>query len=191
MNVAGFRLAVADWSENVREMVRRLLRKPCDPVLVIKRETGAGYRRVLVAVDCSSTSVACIEQARALAPVADMVVVHALEDAPSNHVLHGNMSDEQLQELRVQHHEQAYDRLNLLLAGAGIAPHEVVKVVENGYAPALILDAEKKFHIDLLVVGRSSASLLRRFFFRAVAPQVLARARCDVLVVPAVQPPNY
>ena len=167
-----------------------LLRKSRVPVLIPGRRGDsrrAEYRRVLVAVDGSMTSIACLEQARERASAADMVVVHALDDAPERSMLREGLSEEQIRESRIQHHEQAFDRINQLLEHAGVAPNEVVKVVEIAYAPQLILDTEKSFRADLLVVGRSSAPLLRRFFFRAVAPQVLARARCDVLIVPAVQ----
>lgn len=176
----------------MRQMLQ-LLCRPRIPMLIagIQREPGqTQYRRVLVAVDGSPASLDCIEQARRIAPTADMVLVHALDNARNHHMLRAGLSEEQIQESRIQHHEDAFERLNFLLERAGVAPHEVVKVVENAYPPDLILDTEKSFRADLLVVGRSSASLLRRFFFRAVAPQVLAGAHCDVLLVPAALPSN-
>lgn len=173
--------------------VLQILRKPRIPLLIAGQQAKnrqTPYRRVLVAVDGSPVSLACIAQARSMAPQADMVVVHALDNAQEHRMLRAGLSEEQIRESRIQHHEDAFERLNLLLERAGVAPHEVVKVVENAYAPHLILDTEKSFQADLLVVGRSSASLLRRFFFRAVAPQVLAGAQCDVLLVPAALPSN-
>ncbi|HJV75719.1 MAG TPA: universal stress protein [Noviherbaspirillum sp.] len=173
--------------------LRQLLLMPRTPTLIAgpcSEPVQTQYRRVLVAVDGSPASIACIEQARRLAPAADMVVVHALDNVQEHRLLRAGLSEEQIRESRIQHHEETFDRLNFLLERAGVAPHEVVKVVENAYAPQLILDTEKSFRADLLVVGRSSASLLRRLFFRAVAPQVLAKARCDVLLVPAALPSN-
>lgn len=173
--------------------VLQMLRKPRSPVLIAGQGREAGqpqYRCVLVAVDGSPASVSCIAQARSMAPAADMVVVHALDNAREHRMLRAGLSEEQIRESRIQHHEDAFEQLNFLLEQAGVAPHEVVKVVEDAYAPHLILDTEKSFQADLLVVGRSSASLLRRFFFRAVAPQVLAGAQCDVLLVPAALPSN-
>lgn len=192
MNAARLILVLTGWSgawfrNGTVWKSWRLLRNSHAPVLIAGRRDQsrrAEYRRVLVAVDGSQTSVSCIEQARAIAPAADMVVVHALADTQERRMLRAGLAEEQIRESRIQHHEQAYDRINLLLEHAGVAPAEVVKVVENAYAPSLILETEKSFRADLLIVGRSSAPLLRRFFFRAVAPQVLAGAQCDVLIVP-------
>lgn len=169
---------------------RRLLRAASDPVLIVKREPEANYRRVLVAVDGSDRSIACIKQARMLAPDADMVVVSALDYALEDRLRSVDVPEEKIRDIRVQRHEEALDRLNAVLSDAGIPHQQVVKIVEHAHAPKLILDMERQFLIDLLVIGRSSASLLRRCFFRSVTSQVLAQARCDVLVVPTLQPAN-
>lgn len=166
----------------------RLLRTPGCPLLVVRDGATAqlSYQRVLVAVDGSPTSVACLAKARELAPSADMAVVHALDDSQEKVSLRERLPEEQIEARRIQHHEQAVDRLDLLLADAAIPPHETVRIVENAYAPQLILETAWHFRADLLVVGLSSAPWLRRVFFRPVAPQVLARSPCDVLLVPAV-----
>ena len=156
---------------------------------------GAGpckaYRRVLVAVDGSEQAVACIAAARAFAPDADMVVVFALDYGLENRLRYADVAEEKIRDLRMQRHERAYDRLNLMLAAAGVQPCKVVRIVEHGYAPRLILDTEQQFLADLLVIGRGSASFLQRVFFRGVAVGVLAGARCVALLVPpAGHPPG-
>lgn len=149
------------------------------------------YRRVLVAVDGSEHSVKCIAAARAFAPEADMVVVFALDYGLENRLRYADVAEDKIRDLRMQRHEQAYDRLNLMLAAAGVHPGRVVRIVEHAYAPRLILDTERQFLADLLVIGRGGASLLRRVFFRGVTMEVLAGARCDVLLVPpAGDPPG-
>ena len=158
------------------------------PMLVDRSGPRKPYRRVLVAVDGSEHSVACIAQACAFAPDADMVVVFALDYGLENRLRYADVAEQEIRDLRMQRHEQAYERLNLMLAAAGVQPGRVVRIVEHAYAPRLILDTEKKFLVDLLVIGADSASLLRRLFFRGVAAQVLPRVRCDVLIVPQLPP---
>jgi nucleotide-binding universal stress UspA family protein len=192
-NAADTRLiTLGQWSNLLsrNNFARQLLRQACGPVLFVKRKPDSVYRRVLVAVDGSAHSAACIEQARAIAPDADMVVVWALDHALEDRLRYADASEEKIREYRIRRHEKALDRLNALLANAGVPSHRVVKIVERGYAPKLILDTEREFLIDLLVIGRSDASFLKRCFFQSVSPLVVEKARSDVLVVPAAHRAN-
>ena len=166
--------------------LRQLLLTSRTPTLIAGHQgetRQTQYRRVLVAVDGSPASIACIKQARRMAPAADMVVVHALDNLRERRLLRAGLSEEQIRELRIQHHEETFDRLNFLLEQAGVAPHEVVKVVENAYAPHLILDTEKSYRADLLVVGCRGLSGLGRLLLGSTTAAMLHHARCPVAVI--------
>lgn len=62
---------------------------------------------------------------------------------------------------------------------------DVLKIVEQGYAPTLIQHAVRRVEADLAALGNDNASRLRGCFFRSVASEVMARSDCDILVVPS------
>ncbi len=178
--------ALIRWTDTPFEksIALRLLNQIGSPVLIVKSDPKKPYRRVLVAVGASDSAATCIEQAHAIAPDAEMVVVFAMDHALGGKTRFSEASDDRLREARVRQHEDALDRINVLLERCNIRQQQVVKVVEYGYAPKLILDKEQEFDADLLVIGRSAKSRFRRLFFGDITSQVLARSRGDVLVIP-------
>ncbi|WP_165973692.1 universal stress protein [Paucimonas lemoignei] len=143
------------------------------------------YRRVLIAVDGSGNSDCQIRQAHELAPDAELIVVHAMDHYQGNRAGFSNAFDDELRELRIRQHERALDMMTRLLENCGVPLRKAVKVAEFGHAPELILDKERQFAADLVVIGQASKSWFRRLFFGGTTSRILARTQCDVLIVPA------
>ncbi|WP_164931895.1 universal stress protein [Janthinobacterium sp. 17J80-10] len=139
----------------------------------------------MVAVDGTDSAYLHIRQAYARAPHAQLILVHAMADSAARIATFAEASEDGFRQMRVRQHEDALNRLNDLLEDCGVPQQQAVKVVEFGYASKLILESEIRFAADLLVIGRSNNAGFRRLFFGSVTSQVLAKSRCDVLVVPA------
>ncbi|WP_158592256.1 universal stress protein [Noviherbaspirillum sedimenti] len=167
-----------------RSIALRLLNQVSRPVLIVKKDSEKPYRRVVVAVDGTDSACAHIQQAYALAPDAELILVHAMAHSPANSGRCDETFDDRFRQMRMRQHEDALNRINDLLERCGVPQQQVVKVAEFGYAPKLILDSEMTFAADLLVIGRSSSSRFRRIFFGSVTSQILVKSRSDVLVVP-------
>jgi nucleotide-binding universal stress UspA family protein len=57
--------------------------------------------------------------------------------------------------------------------------------VTRGYPPKVIVDVETEVGAQLVALGKHAAGLVEQVLVGSVALQVLERAQCDVLVVPA------
>lgn len=90
---------------------------------------------------------------------------------------------QQIRQACMQHREQAFGHLSQLAASSHVG--DVLKIVEQGYAPTLIQHAVRRVEADLAALGNDNASRLRGCFFRSVASEVMARSDCDILVVPS------
>jgi nucleotide-binding universal stress UspA family protein len=57
------------------------------------------------------------------------------------------------------------------------------RVIRDGPAPAVILDAADEFAVDLIVMGTHGRTGFRRLVLGSVAEEVVRRAPCPVLLV--------
>lgn len=161
----------------------RIIRAAQCPVLIVQREPLASYSEIALATDLSSAS---LRAARAVAKMgivdgAFTWVVHALE-LPLERF--GETARQR--ETRQASWEQLVRvRLTPDLEDAGFDLSRVKVLVQ----PARPLDAIE--HIlenvqpELLVIGTSRWFMLKRMLQSSVAHQVLSRATCDILAVPA------
>jgi nucleotide-binding universal stress UspA family protein len=179
--------ALISWTDTPFEesIALRLLDQISSPVLIVKGDPRTPYRRVLVAIDGSESSISHVRQAHALAPDAELIVAHAMDRSLENRERFAEAFDDTLRELRMRQHEEVLNRIHDVIDKCDIPQQQVVKVVEYGHAPKFILDKEQEFLADLVVIGKSQRSRFKRLFFGAVTSQVLARAQCDVLIVPS------
>lgn len=163
---------------------QRLLRKCAQPVLVVKRPPAGAYRSVLVPVDFSADSRAALELAARLAPAADLGVVHAFEVDIEGKLRLAGAPDEKIFSHRREARERARAEMEQL-----ISPHRagrlITPILEHGYAPSVIWDAEKRTRADLIALGKHGTSALEDLLLGSITEHVLAHAACDVLVARA------
>ncbi|PWV63233.1 universal stress protein [Plasticicumulans acidivorans] len=162
----------------------RLLAHLEQPMLVVRREPGAGYRRVLVAVDFSRVSPAVIAAARALAPAAELLLLHAFRVPFEGALIGSGVDTVTLTHYRARLQEQAHQQLAALAAAADLPAARSSQLVLHGDAVQRILDQETAQDCDLLVLGKHGEPLLERIWLGSVTRDVLFAAQGDVLVVP-------
>jgi nucleotide-binding universal stress UspA family protein len=161
----------------------RLVRKSNLPLLVIKQPPHERYRRVLVAVDFSASSLAAVYLARAVAPHAGLVLLHAY-DVPYEDW----MQAVEVREAALQHYQKtalrrALQDMQAFLAVAGLTSAEVTTVVVKGDPTHHILEQEQELDCDLIVVGKQGETATEAFLLGSVTKHVLQQSQSDVLVV--------
>ncbi len=160
----------------------RLLGRTRRPILVVKHPPGGAYRRVLVAVDLSRWSIAALELARAIAPRADLVMLHAFEVPFEGKLRYAGVRVDTISRYRAAAKRDALRSMKALAAQAGLEPQTVRFSVRHGDASRHILDQEKERDCDLLVLGKHGRDRIEELLVGSVTKHALAESRCDVLV---------
>jgi len=143
----------------------RLLRLIKRPVLVVHRRTTFSYRRVAMAVDLSNTSLPVIQAAARLGMLerAETTLLHAQK--------HAWQGDAQL-------------RLQAMLTAAEMAVERTRILVRTEPAADAIRHVIDEQRPDLLAIGASRWSQIKRLLTASVADGAQRAAMCDILVVP-------
>ncbi|MBC5784600.1 universal stress protein [Ramlibacter sp. USB13] len=153
------------------------------PLLVVKRPAVAEYRCVLVPVDFSEASLPALRLARAVAPRARLVPMHAYEAPFEGKLRVASVEERYLEEYREQARVEAEAKMASLCDEAGLREGTYPMVV-HGSAPERILALEDDEDCDLVVMGRQGQSRVEDLLLGSVSRRVLAEAEADVLVLP-------
>jgi len=163
----------------------RVLRHLRRPVLMVRHAPKGAYRRVLVPIDFSAWSSPAIEAARAVAPDAELVLLHAFVAPFESRLRMAGVKDAVIEDyLRVTRLE-ALDKLHALAEAAGLRPQDVRSCVTHGDAPFVILAQAQQEQCDLIVVGKHGQGVVEQFLLGSVTKHILAESDGDVLVVAA------
>lgn len=160
----------------------RLLRRTLRPMLVVKQTSHEAYRRVLVPVDFSSWSLAALRLARALAPKAKLVLLHAFEAPFESKLQFAGVDENTIGLYRTSARQEALIQLQALVAAAGLKPEEVKLCVEHGDASRIILTQEQEQDCDLIVMGKHGQGVLEELLLGSVTKHVLSESAADVLI---------
>lgn len=166
----------------------RLLRKRRGSTLVVRRPPARSYRRVLAPIDGSAHAPRVLAQAAAIAPAAQIEVLHAFELPFEGKLRLAGLATAQIHGMRQSARAQTVERLARLVAVSGIDAARVRQRIEHGYAPRVIVDVARESKADLIVIGKHGESVVEDLLLGSVALHVLGQARCDVLVVSAPAP---
>ena len=161
----------------------RLVRTSDRPLLVVRQPPHERYRRVLVAVDFSPSSLAALVLARAVAPHADLVLLHAY-DVPYEDWMHSVEVDE----AALRHYQQvarqrALQDMQAFVEAGGREAAGTATVVVKGDPTLRILEQEQELDCDLIVVGKQGETVPQEFLLGSVTKHVLQQSQSDVLVV--------
>ncbi|MEO7774806.1 MAG: universal stress protein [Steroidobacteraceae bacterium] len=156
------------------------------PLLIVQGAAGAGYRKILVALDLSRGAAAVVRAAESLLCGADAqaVVVHAHEHhyrgvLPSASI----WMPETTPDIRYWQGETAAAvRAVLRQVSADFRRYEIV--IAAGNPVAAILRAIEIHQPDLLIMGTRGDGPVRRALLGSVANQLVKEVECDVMVVP-------
>jgi CPA2 family monovalent cation:H+ antiporter-2 len=153
-------------------------------MLVVKGDPQRPYRKLLVPVDFSAHSVAVLASARQIAPTAHLQVFHAYENPYEGKLLYAGIAKEVIDGFRLEARDQALANLAHLVEKTLPAGLHVSTSVDHGDARSLIPVEAANRGTDLIVIGKHGRSVLGEFFLGGATRTTLARAPCDVLVVP-------
>jgi universal stress protein E len=164
----------------------RLVRTAKRPVLVVRRDVQDSYGKVAIAADLSSASLPMLRTAIRLAALdrAAATIVHAIHPSYDGTMRSVGLDESTI--VRYQHSAQAAarQRLQAIVADAGLPPGRT-RVVVRGDSPAAAIRAVLEYERpELLAIGASRWFLLKRLFIGSVADRMLRAAQCDVLVIP-------
>jgi nucleotide-binding universal stress UspA family protein len=165
----------------------RLLRKCGKPALIVKQPAAAPYQRVLVPVDFSADSDAALETALALAPEADIHLLHAFDVPFEGKLRMAGVPGDEINAYRIRARNLANGKLHALKQPLEEKGRYVRICVEYGDPYTLILEKEKEIRADLIAIGKHGQSVLEELFLGSVTRHVLSDAACDVLVAHGVR----
>lgn len=152
------------------------------PVLLVNREPGTAYRKVLVAVDFSAESQQAARVAMALAPGAVFTFIHVLcgnEEAMMN--MHG-VSKDIVHAHRMRAREEARVRLNGFIDGLGPRKQLLSRVIKLGVPGPVIHSHAVEINADLIVAGKHGKSRFVDLFLGGVTQRLIDYGDCDLLV---------
>ncbi len=161
----------------------RLLRVATCPVLIVKKPADEPYRKVLAAVDFSPVSAAVVGHAISLADGARVDALHVLGSEVEQRLRKAKFVRIDIADWLTRLRTEAEQQLDALLAPAeqGAA---VGRLVQPGFAPAVICQSIEGMGIDLVVLGRHGyGGGLQDWLLGSVSKDVAHAAACDVLLI--------
>lgn len=160
----------------------RILSTTTCPVLVVKQPPHEPYRRLLIPVDFSPSSLRAIRHARSIAPHADMVLLHVFDVPFGGQLRYASVDEDTINHYRIVAKQEATQKLHALRDEAGLAPYDSSLVVLHGNPTLHIIEQEQELDCDLIVMGKHGENLLEALLIGSVTKHVLAESQGDVLV---------
>lgn len=160
----------------------RILSTTTCPVLVVKQAPREPYRRLLVAVDFSPSSLRAILHARSVAPQADIVLLHAFDAPFEGQLRYASVDEDTIHHYRIVAKQEATQKLHALCEEAGLSPDEIHQIVLHGDPTSRIIEQEQEQDCDLIVMGKHGESVLEELLLGSDTKRVLAESQSDVLV---------
>lgn len=160
----------------------RVLSTTTCPVLVVKQQPHTAYRRLLVPVDFSAGSLRAVQQARQLAPQAELVLFHAFEAPFESQLRYASVDEDTVQHYRTAAREDARQKLQALRLQADCPPERCSLVVQHGNPVLRIVQQEQELDCDLIVMGKHGQNALEELLLGSVTKHVLAECQSDILI---------
>jgi nucleotide-binding universal stress UspA family protein len=160
----------------------RMLRRTRRPMLVVKQAVHETYKTVLIPVDFSSSSLRAIEQAKTIAPQAEIILLHAYEVPFEGQLRYASVEESTLNEYLLIAKHDATDSMETLCRQAGLALDQARYVLVHGNPSSSVIEQEQVQSADLIVMGKHGENLFEELLLGSVTKHVLAESQCDVLV---------
>lgn len=160
----------------------RLIRKTDRPMLVVKQAPHEPYRTLLVPVDFSAYSLPALQHARAIAPDATIILLHAFELPFEGKLRLAGVEEDYIHRYRIAAKDEARERLRALRDAAGLPPECARLLVLHGNPSLAIIQQEQEQDCDLIVIGKHGESVIEDLLLGGVTKHVLAESQGDVLV---------
>ena len=167
----------------------RTIRKTDRSLLATKQQGHGAYRRVLVPVDFSPWSAGAVHIARAVAPDAELLLLHAFTVPFEGLLFLAGVADDAVDDYRIAAKKEAIARLRRFTEDAGLHGPGASTLARLGEPVPVILDQEQDFGCDLIVLGKHGRSVTEELLLGSVTSHIVAQSNCDVLVASRVRGP--
>jgi nucleotide-binding universal stress UspA family protein len=156
------------------------------PMLVVRDEPRASYRRVLLALDLSGASVSAVRatEALVLSPESDVQIVHAHETPYEGMLDYAGVGFDATARYAAGWKREAMRAVRGLVRTESNDLGRYDIAIEDGQPASAILRAIERYQPDLIVMGTRGRGRLRRALLGSVANRVLHELSCDALIVP-------
>ena len=153
-------------------------------MLVSKQQPTTAYRRVLVAVDFSIHSIATLRFSHQIAPAAEFLVFHAYESPQETPLRQAVIPEQIIRQFDAHYGEQALSNMKNLCEKSEMPAGRTAFAAECGDVKTFISAKAADWGADLIVLGKHGHSAVGELLVGGVTRHTVARARCDVAVVP-------
>lgn len=160
----------------------RLLSSSRYPMLVVKQPPHEPYRKLLVPVDFSPGSLRALKLAQAIAPQADLVVLHVFEIPFEGQLRYAGVDEAKIEHYRAVAHDQAWNKLQQLGEKAGLDISRTHLLVRQGDVSQRIFEQEQEADCDLIVIGKHGRDAFEELLLGRVTRHVLTESQGDILV---------
>ena len=162
----------------------KVLRRSLRPVLIVKQEPAAAYRRLLVPVDFSPSSARALDWAQAVSRGAEITVAHIYEAPYESTLRYASVENRVLEAYQAAARRQAQETMRGLLEPRRAAGTDFLQRMLHGHPAAGIRELAEEMRPDLIVMGKHGQSELEELLLGSVTKHVLFETHCDMLVAP-------
>ncbi|CAG0929342.1 MAG: hypothetical protein EFKGCFLK_01704 [Rhodocyclaceae bacterium] len=162
----------------------KVLRRSLRPVLIVKQEPAAAYRRLLVPVDFSPSSTRALDWAQAVSRGAEVTVAHIYEAPYESTLRYASVENRVLEAYQAAARRQAQETMRGLLEPRRAAGTDFLQRMLHGHPAAGIRELAEEMRPDLIVMGKHGQSELEELLLGSVTKHVLFETHCDMLVAP-------
>lgn len=178
-----------EWAKlqpEASEVARIAVMSAC-PVLVVRNEPRAAYSRIAVPVDFSDIALRVTETVMWLLPEAHITFLHSYRVAGQGTMLSLGMSDQAIDNCRLQAQRQAQGAFSAFLERLG---RPLMKFSLVLTAQSEEVTARAYIHTikpDLIVLANGSTTQMSQWLADSTASTVLRDTDCDVLLLQSAQ----
>lgn len=165
----------------------RIIRMSEFPVLVVKEHSAADYQRIAIAVDFSIHSRRAIEFTLAMAPKAEIYLIHAYQ-IPFAGLMYGSDTHSQVREEEQKRMEHMISReMETFFRAMGVNPTDLQKkqILKCGEVRQVIGQEVDRLKPDLIALGTHGRTGIAHAFLGSVAEDILGKPPCDALAIKA------
>ena len=160
----------------------RLLSRSTLPMLVVKQAAHEPYKTLLVPVDFSPSSRRALALAQAIAPRAEIILLHVAALPFEGKLRYAGIDDDIIARYQTAAMLEARRSLAALQARAAPDTAGIRLEVRQGDPSQSILQFEQEFDCDLIVIGKHGESLAEDLLLGSVVRHVLEESQNDLLI---------
>lgn len=152
------------------------------PILIVKNPPEHVYRHVLVPIDFSENSKQAAKVALAIAPSAEVTLLHAFGVPQEGLMQYASVSTDFIQTYRVGAKRIAAEQMEHFAATLDAGDRAILHRHIFGYPPMAIQEFIEKTKPDLVVMGKHGQNRVEDFLLGSVTRSTLDYSDCDMLV---------